>query len=165
MIKTIVRLKYLVFMLPFALMAGCGYDTALKYKTKGSTSYRLKITAETPQQAELDLRQAFLQENLQLVRHHLYNDIDRSYAIFHSSSYIYVKLRNSEGFRRAIVAIYPARLASVSSKRRAQLEQREEALLRIEKQLKQTDSFSKYIPSEWERDYMHTLRTGKPPLQ
>ncbi len=154
MMKTkIISIQYLIFILPVMLLAGCGYGTALKYKLEAPVNYRLKITADTSQQAELDLRQAFMQENLQLVRYRPYDDIDRSYYIFHSSSNIHVKLLNSRGHKSAIVAIYPARLASVSSKLRAQLEQREEALLRIEKQLKQTDSFSKYIPSEWEREY------------
>ncbi len=153
MIKNyITQSRYCTLIVAFFLV-GCGYDTILRYKNEVPVNYRLKITADTPQQAEFDLRQAFLQENLQLVRNHLYNDIDRSYSIFHSSSHIYVQLRNSEGFRRLLVGVYPARLTSVSSKLRAQLKQREEAVLRIEEKLKQTDSFTKYIPSEWEREY------------
>ncbi len=137
-------------MLTFVCISGCGYDVVLQYKAKASVGYRLTITSDTPQQASSFVKQTFLSEDLEPVHHIEFDTVERSY-IYHNSSMIMITLNLD--FKTANIAIYPARLNSVSSKRRAQLKQREEAILRIKQVLEKSDSFTKYIPSEWEREY------------
>lgn len=149
------NLHYIVLAILTIFLAGCGYDTVLQYKTEASTSYRLKITSETPHQASSVIKQMFMEEgfNHNSSSHygHLegssdYNHVE-SYAFYHSSGNITIQLLHHEDYKRAIVAIYPARLNSVSSKRRAQLKEHEEAILRIKSKLVQTNSFAEYIPT------------------
>ena len=143
-------LRYFAIILTFFL-ASCGYDHFLQYGSKGAASYRITMADDPPHKPSSVLIAAFKDEGLEPMLYADFGNMNQGYHISDKSSQVNIRLYNRLGYGFAIIAIYPARLNSISSKRKAQFEERKAAIMRIKQVLEQTDSFDEYILQSWEQ--------------